>query len=87
MVRDFFDGITSYFQAFRLIGKLRLWKFVLVPGLISLFLGGLIGFLAWWKATAIGNFILSWYPWEYGSDVIGKITYIRVHPLSKISVF
>jgi len=73
MFTDYLTGITSYFKAFQLIGKLRLWKFVMAPGILSLILGGGIGWTAWKQSEKLGNFLVSWYPWERGMDFISGI--------------
>ncbi len=73
MFTDYFAGITSYFKAFQLIGKLRLWKFVMVPGILSLLLGGGIGWTAMRQSERLGNFLVSWYPWDKGIDFISGI--------------
>lgn len=41
-MKNFFDGVTAYFQAFGLMFRLRLWGLALLPGLLSLLLGGWI---------------------------------------------
>ena len=43
MIKDFFNGISSYFSAFQIISKLRLWKYFLVPIVISLLVAGGLG--------------------------------------------
>lgn len=68
MIKEFFSGIQAYFQAFGLLFKLRLWKFVFIPGLISIFLGGAIGTSAWLLAGQLGSWLLSWYPFAWGLD-------------------
>jgi len=73
MITDFLSGITAYLKAFRLIGKLRLWKFVMAPGILSLLLGGSIGWTAWSQAQSLGSFLVSWYPWEKGQAFLSSI--------------
>ena len=73
MIRDFFSSIAAYSKALELISKLRLWKYVLLPGILSLILGGIILLSAWNFADNIGGFLTSFYPFEWGSGVIEKI--------------
>ena len=63
MVKDFFNGITSYFSAFQIISKLRLWKYFLVPIVISLLLAGGLGVGIWTLSGALANWLLPWIPW------------------------
>ncbi len=73
MIQDFITGITSYFRAFQDISRLKLWGYVLVPGLISLLLGIGIFSGAWAASDDIGGWLVGWYPFEWGSEWIGKV--------------
>ena len=75
MVRDFFAGIQSYFQAFALLSKLRLWKFVLVPGIISLMLGTAIIIAIKLLANPLGHRLISWYPFTTGYETLSGISF------------
>ena len=73
MFKDFFDGVKSYGKAISVISEMRLWGYVLVPGIISLLLAAIIGSAAWYLADPIGNWLIAWYPFDWGSDVIHTI--------------
>jgi CysZ protein len=73
MIQDFIAGLTSYGKAFRDISKYRLWKYVLVPGIISLVLGIAIFSGAWAASDNIGGWLISFYPFEWGSGWIEKV--------------
>lgn len=73
MFKELFDGIRSYARALSLVLELRLWGYVIAPGLLSLFLGAGIIWLAIGAADNIGGWLVSWYPWEWGKEVIEKI--------------
>ncbi|KAA3627144.1 MAG: hypothetical protein DWQ02_19970, partial [Bacteroidetes bacterium] len=73
MVKDFIAGLTAYGKAFRDISKYNLWKYVLVPGVISLLLGIAIFSGAWAVSDNIGGWLVSFYPFERGSVWIGKV--------------
>ena len=47
MFKDFFDGVGSYGKAWNIISTHKLWYYVLMPGLISLILGGSIAYSAY----------------------------------------
>ncbi|MFN7120137.1 MAG: EI24 domain-containing protein [Saprospiraceae bacterium] len=73
MFKSFFDGIAAYGRAFSLVSELRLWGYVIAPGILSLLLGAGIIWVAIGVADDIGGWLLSWYPWEWGRAVIEKI--------------
>ncbi len=73
MFTGFANGILSYIEAFRLISKLRLWGYVLVPALISLLLGGLIGTSVWNFSDNVGGFLLHLYPFEWGQQIVSSV--------------
>jgi len=73
MITGFVNGILSYIQAFRLISKLRLWKYVLVPAVISVVLGSLIGVSVWNFSDNLGGVLVSFYPFEWGQQIVGSI--------------
>ena len=76
MFNGFLRGIGSYGQAFRIISKLGLWGYVIIPGLISLLLGGLIGTSVWGLSDNIGDFLIAFYPWEWGKTIVNKVATI-----------
>lgn len=73
MITGFVNGILAYVQAFRLISKLKLWGYVLIPGLISLLLGSLIGISVWNLSDNIGGFLVALYPFEWGLSIVSSI--------------
>jgi len=68
MFKDILKGIKSYSGTFKLISKLRLWKYFGIPMLISVVTAGLIGFLAWSLSSTIGGFISGIWVWEFGKE-------------------
>lgn len=73
MFKDFFAGISAYGRAFAMIGKLGLWGYALIPMLLTLILMGLIGFSAYGLSDNLGNFLVAWWRWEWGSSVINNV--------------
>ena len=63
MIKDYLAGITSYFTAFQTISKLRLWKFFLVPIIISFLVAGGIGLTIWSLSGSLVTWLLPWIPW------------------------
>lgn len=73
MIKDFIAGTTAYAKAFKDISRFGLWAYVLVPGLISLLLGIGIFSAAWGASDNIGGWLISWYPFEWGSEWLLKV--------------
>lgn len=73
MLKDFFAGITAYGKTLGLISELRLWGYVLIPGLLSLALGIGIIFGAISISDNIGGWLISLYPFEWGREVLEKV--------------
>lgn len=70
----FIDGVYSYLKAFRIISKMRLWKYIVIPGIISLLLGGGIAATAYGFSGALGAWLVSWYPFTWGASVLASIS-------------
>ena len=75
MFNDFFDGLKSYAKAISLMSELRLWGYAIIPAIISILICGGIGFAAWGLSDNIGNMVVNWYPWEWGSEAIQSISW------------
>jgi CysZ protein len=74
MIQSFLDGILAYGKAISYLSKKGLWKFALVPGLISLMIGLGIGTIAWSGSDNIGLWLLSWYPFSFGVGLMSTIS-------------
>ncbi len=74
MLKDLFDGFGSYGRAFTVIRKERLWRFFLIPALISLILAIIIFGTAWYTSDDLGAWLTGWYPWERGKGWIQAIS-------------
>ena len=73
MIKDFTSGATAYGKAFSYISRFGLWGYVLVPGLISLLLGFAIFRSAWALSGDVGKWLVSWYPFSWGSETLGEV--------------
>ncbi len=76
MIRDFIDGIISYVQAWKLIKNMRLWPYLIIPGIISLVLGIITFKTAWSYADEFGIWLASFWPLKVGVKIVsvtGKI--------------
>ena len=72
MFTDFFKGVTAYGRAFTLISEMKLWKYLLAPGIISVLLAAIIGLSAFQLSDNLGSLFISWYPFEWGLDFLTK---------------
>ena len=73
MIKHFLNGLSAYARALQLISKLGLWGYLIIPGLISLLIGGSIGFSIWGFSDNIGDFLAAFYPWEIGRSIVDGI--------------
>ena len=72
--RDFFDGIASYGTALSFIARRRLWSYLVVPGLISLMLGGAIFYSAWLLSGSVNHWLTMIYPADwFGASVVSSL--------------
>lgn len=74
MIRDFKDGFTAYSEAFSIIRTRKLWGYVMVPGLLSIGFGIIVVVLAQIFSGNISDFIVSKYPWEWGADLVRRLS-------------
>ncbi len=73
MIQQLVLGIRSYLTAFSLLSKYRLWNYLIISGVISLAIGGLIVGSSYMTAPSISSFMIGAYPFEWGKSIIEKI--------------
>lgn len=74
MIKNILKGLGSYSQSFSLINKLKLWKYFLIPMIISLLIAVAV-FLSIYKlADNIGRWIASLWPWDTGLETVTSIS-------------
>jgi CysZ protein len=85
MFKNILKGLKAYKDGLEFISELRLWKFFLVPMVISFVLFGLITLTAWGLSDNLGGYIARLYPFEWGaaffralSDIIALIAIFSV---------
>ncbi|MFI1744829.1 EI24 domain-containing protein [Thalassobellus sediminis] len=74
MIKNIISGIKVYFGAFSLISKLKLWKYFVIPMIISFVTAILIGVSAYGLSDNIGNFISKAWLWNWGHDTFASIS-------------
>ncbi len=82
-MKDFHIALTAYVKAFELMNRLRLWRYALLPGLLSIAIGGAIAWLGWQLSHYIAEFALQWIHFKHFATLIQ--TLVRV--LSTAIVF
>lgn len=70
MIKNILKGIKGYAGTLQLISKLKLWKYFAIPILISLVTAILIGVSAFGLSDNIGSFIIRFWKWEFGREVV-----------------
>jgi len=74
MIKNIILGIKEYAGAFELISKLKLWRYFVIPILISLVTAILIGIEAYVLSDNIGAYISKIWIWEFGKDTFTSIS-------------
>lgn len=75
MIKEIFSGIQAYFSAFSLLNKLNLWRYFVVPIIISFLLGVFILFTAYGLSDNLGNYISSIWGFTWGKETVTSISY------------
>ncbi|PQJ73434.1 EI24 domain-containing protein [Polaribacter butkevichii] len=73
MIKNILSGIQAYVGSFGLISKLKLWKYFIVPVVISLVTATIIGFTAYGLSDNIGNFLAKIWIWDWGKETVTTI--------------
>lgn len=68
MIKNIVLGIKAYGGAFALISKLKLWKYFVIPILISILTAIFIGIEAYVLSDNIGGFISKAWIWDWGKE-------------------
>ncbi|WKB83006.1 EI24 domain-containing protein [Cellulophaga lytica] len=74
MLKNILKGIKAYAGTFALISKLKLWKYFLVPVLISVLTAAIIVLLAIWLSGSIGGFISQIWIWDWGKETFTTVS-------------
>jgi len=74
MVKNILKGIKAYGGTLKIINKLKLWKYFLIPMAISLVTATAIGFTAWGLSDNVGAFISKVWVWDWGLETFTSIS-------------
>ncbi len=76
MIHDLLTAIKAYPKAFRLVRKLNLWKYFLVPAFISFGLAILLSISIYFFSSDVGYFLLYFYPFSFGKETMASASVI-----------
>ena len=74
MIKNILSAIKAYVGSFGLISKLKLWRYFIIPIVISLVTATIIGFTAYGLSDNIGVFIAKLWIWDWGKETVTTIT-------------
>ena len=74
MLKNIILGLKAYFGGFELISKLKLWKYFIIPMIISVLLAIIIGFSSYVLSDNIGGFITEIWIWDFGKETFNSIS-------------
>ena len=74
MIKNILSGIKSYVGAFSLISELKLWKYFIIPIIISILTAITIGIISYGLSDNIGHYIADFWKWEFGKETFETIS-------------
>tara|TARA_R110000787_G_scaffold55942_4_gene128827 strand:- start:1792 stop:2538 length:747 start_codon:yes stop_codon:yes gene_type:complete len=74
MTKGITKGFKAYLEAYEIISRLKLWRYFAIPMLLSFLLFLLIGGLSYAFSDNIGNYIASFWAWEFGKETFETIS-------------
>ncbi|MCB0444978.1 MAG: EI24 domain-containing protein [Gelidibacter sp.] len=74
MFKNILKGIKAYFGAFGLISKLKLWKFFVIPIMISIVIAIVIMVTAYTLSDDFGFYISKLWVWKWGKETFSIIS-------------
>jgi CysZ protein len=74
MIKNILSGIRGYLGAIGLVSKLKLWKYFVIPIVISILTAIIIGFIAYGLSDNIGRFLAKIWVWDWGKETFITIS-------------
>lgn len=74
MVKDIMLGLKEYSGAMALISKLKLWRYFIIPILISVAIFILIGVEAYVLSDNVGSYIAKIWIWDWGKETFSALS-------------
>ena len=76
MISNLIDGLKAYLEAYRVISRLKLWRFFMIPMLISVVVFLSIVLVSISFSEVIGLYISSFWSWDFGKETINTVSMI-----------
>ena len=76
MIKKILKSIKAYTGTIALISKLKLWKYFLIPIIISIITASVIGFSAYGLSDNIGAFFAKVWIWDWGKETFTSFSTI-----------
>ena len=76
MISNLIDGLKAYLEAYQVISRLKLWRFFLIPMLISVLIFLSIVLVSISFSDEIGLYISSFWSWDFGKETINTVSMI-----------
>ena len=70
MINNILKGLKVYTGTYALISKLKLWKYFVIPIIISVTVFALIFISAWGFSNSLGEWMASAWPFDLGKDIV-----------------
>jgi len=74
MLKGVYQGCSAYFEVYEVISRLKLWKFFVIPMLISFLVFSMILLVSFSLSGSIGSYIASFWSWDFGQETIHAIS-------------
>jgi len=74
MLKGVYQGCTAYSEVYEIISRLKLWKFFVIPMLISFLVFSMILVVSFSLSSSIGSYIASFWSWDFGQETIHAIS-------------
>ena len=74
MLKGVYQGCTAYSEVYEIISRLKLWKFFVIPMLISFLVFSMILLVSFSLSSSIGSYIASFWSWDFGQETIHAIS-------------
>ena len=76
MISNLIDGLKAYLEAYRVISRLKLWRFFMIPMLISVVVFLSLVLVSISFSEVIGLYISSFWSWDFGKETINTVSMI-----------
>ena len=74
MLKGVYQGCSAYSEVYEIISRLKLWKFFVIPMLISFLVFSMVLLVSFSLSSSIGSYIASFWSWDFGQETIHAIS-------------